>query len=157
MYYDKGNGDPLRLVESYQIKARPDVLMGMIGVVVLSELAKIGSRWIIMDNGKQELKNGKGRMKDTMREECFQRMSEYHDDGGGFLEIRVCYEASKKKGKDKGIGSGSVVWVPDGADRWWPGTILNRYDNEIMRGVPNEVRDDEGSKDRFSKHSGFRV
>ena len=157
MYYDKGNGDPLRLVESYQIKAHPDVLMGMIGVVVLSEPAKIGSRWIIMDNGKQELKNGKLRMKERMREECFQRMSEYHDDGGGFLEIRGCYEASKKKGKDKGIVSGSVVWVQEGADRWWPGTILNRYDNEIMRGVPNEVRDDEGSKDRFSKHSGFRV
>ena len=53
LYYDKGNGDPLRLVESYQISARPDVLRGMLGVAIVRPSGQ-AAKSVTMHNGKQQ-------------------------------------------------------------------------------------------------------
>ena len=90
-----------------------------------------------------------------MKSECFDHMSEYkspsHDQegGGGFLKLKNAYDKARETWRAKAIEPGSVVWVPEQGG-WWPGRVLNRYDREEARPVPDEVWKDEGSKDRFS-------
>ena len=137
-YYDKGNGDPLRLVESYQTGTiRPDVVRGIIGVVVIKHDSKSAKRHIIMDYGKQKLINGKHQELDflkKMKSVCSEGMSEFKSpslaqDGVTFLTLRNAYEDARTKWREKGIDLGSVVWVPE-QGTWWPGRVLNRYDRD---------------------------
>ena len=55
-YYDKHNGDPLRLVESYDLMKgqRTAVCKGMVGLVIIRPCQKACNDCITLDNGKQK-------------------------------------------------------------------------------------------------------
>ena len=156
-YYDKGNGDPLRLVQSYQLKEGVHVEFydGMVGVVIveaLSELQKMehAQNGITMHNGKQKF--NPSNVLTAMQGKCFELMLDYLED----FEFKSHKEAYKKS-EASSQWHGLTVWVKPGIWPgqiwskklgWWPGKIMNRYDREIVRPVPAEVLSDGGSEDK---------
>jgi len=154
-YYDKGNGDPLRLVQSYQLKegVHIEVYAGMVGVVIVEALpdgqkAKHGEDGITMHNGKQKF--NPSNVLTAMQSKCFDLMLDYLPQELEFSGHREAY----RKSEASSMWVHSLVWVKPGKENWsknlswWPGKILNRYDSQTVRPVPTEVLCASESKDR---------
>ena len=52
---------------------------------------------------------------------------------------------------DKGIGVGDLVWChwdPRDSKSWFPAKILNRYDHEVVRVLPEKVLENTKLEDK---------